>query len=308
MIIDTEQQSASVDDFKKVQEKSIVSFSGIIEDGLKNCRSVTSEGKVYLAEKASEAGNKSLCFDVTVDLEKDGGGENGKYPVGWPRFDIKIDAGQSDLSAYDYFTMNVMIESDRDEISDDNTPAYLIFKSSNKVLKDMNVLGIVEQRQWISIIVPVAEIMKGHSQEECKKFSTVTFGIREREYKNNTSIKFHIGKAGLIKFKRPEIISVKSLETVVLTCESYILSIDIAAREEAKKQNMKLFAEILDADNKKIRSCDFAIGENPRYEIDIRGIAPGPYKLNLVVSDSSGNKVSNVYKKDISVLKSIETP
>jgi len=77
---------------------------------------VTGEGKLSVKPAAGKDGKPGLRWQVTVDHKTDGGGEAGKYPIGWPRTYRPFHDPALDMASYDYLMFVMRFDSDRDAI------------------------------------------------------------------------------------------------------------------------------------------------------------------------------------------------
>ncbi|MBI4979842.1 MAG: hypothetical protein HZC28_20350 [Spirochaetes bacterium] len=166
----------------------------------------TKEGVLETVTDTMHGGSSALRWTVTIDHQNDGG-EGGKYHVGWPRMRVPLET-PVDLAAYDYVSLWLMIDSDRDEVADDTTPFTMdIYTSAGKFAR--RIVNEAEQRRWMHILVPSVELASiAGGAANLTGLKALQFWIGESAYKHGTKLKFYLDDIALVRFRNPVIESV----------------------------------------------------------------------------------------------------
>ena len=306
VIVDTKKQVVSETPesiMKKQRASGNLELMDLGDEEFASWKSVSSEGKIQVTEKFKHTGNKSLLFDVTVDHKTDGGGENGKYPVGWPRILMSFPANGIDLTKYDYIALWVMVDSERDEVADDFSPFYIsIISAKRRGLYGKDIINEVEQRVWTPVILPIKEMISSPEDEEFWRCVTgIQFGISESKYKDGTKIRFYLDNISLIKFKHPVISSIDMPSALLLPVKEQPLNCAIMGASNASDKYI-LEAAISDAKGKVVsRSESKNISGNTFMLLDTSKLSQGDYKVRMTIKDASG-KIYSSSEKNIKAL------
>ena len=291
--------------FRKQQAEGNIEIVDLGKDDFKSWKSVTTEGKVKIPENVKHFGNKCLLYDVTMDYQKDGGGENSVYLVGWPR--IRMDfAGGLDMSKYDYVSFWVMVESERPETKNEWSPFYidiLSYDKSKSQLYNKNVIDLVPERVWIPITLSIKDMVKesGNQDAPWKCIKGIQFGISEAKYPDKTNIRFYLEGINLIKLKNPAISAVDIPSAILLKRDETPFTVSIMGC----KEHCSLSAALLGSKGETV-STVFAssIEKDTKMAIDTSKLTAGVYTLHLEIKDASG-KTCSKYDKTV---KAIDGP
>jgi hypothetical protein len=272
-------------------------------DNFKAWTSCTQEGKTAIIDKD---GVKSLQYNILVDHQLDGGGEEGKYPVGWPRVRGEFSAKPADFTQYDYLHMKVWIDSSRDEVADDHTPAYLTFSSAFKgelsaYTSSLDVLGAVSQRTWLTVSVPIADLV-GENAKPWTKIDGMQFGIREREYMHKDRLTFIIKDICLVRNKQPAIEEILFPETILLPRQKYSFQTKILGIRKSSQAQYSVSTKLSALGGKLYNNTTTSLEMADMITLDTSSLKPGKYMLQVMIMDMNGEVVSIVTKNILAEL------
>lgn len=190
---------------EEARRKGLVEEADLGDEDFSRWQNVTTEGKLETSSGLAHRGERAMKWTVKMDHATDGeagSSGSGKYPKGWPRILMKLPEAV-DLSTYDYLSLWVKIDSDRDEVADDTSPFFLdIITASGKYQR--RLLSEAEQRVWIQIVVPVSElIVLAGDARNVKELRSIQLWIPEGSYPDKSSVNFLIDEFALLRFKQP---------------------------------------------------------------------------------------------------------
>ena len=291
--------------FRKQQDEGNIEIADLGKDDFKAWKSVTTEGKVKIPENVKHFGNKCLLYDVTMDYQKDGGGESGVYLVGWPRIRMDFASGL-DMSKYDYVSFWVMVESERPETKNEWSPFYIDILSYDKnksQLYSKNVIDLVPERVWMPIVLSVKDMVKesGNLDAPWKNIRSIQFGINEAAYPEGTNIRFYLEGINLIKLKNPAISSVDIPSFILLKRDKTAFTASIMGC----KEHCSLSAALLGSKGETASTASASsIEKDTKMTIDTSKLTEGVYTLHLEIKDSAG-KICSKYDK---IVRAINGP
>lgn len=248
-------------------------------------RSVTKEGKTELLKNGGPNGGPALLYSVKIDHKGDGGGEKGKYPLGWPRIALDFKKEALDLTRYDYISMRIKVDSDRDEVADDYT--FLKMNASSWVpggarsIYDVELLGLIEQRKWISVNLPINNMVGNADKKFWRNIRRMQIWLGESKYQHGDNLKFYIADIKLLKLKSPVIKSLKFAEVVTLPTKYLVVSPEIMGLNPSK--DIKIIATIVNSKGKIISSGSIT---DSGKEIIIKAdkLKAGKYQMRVNIS------------------------
>ncbi|OGV36202.1 MAG: hypothetical protein A2020_12420 [Lentisphaerae bacterium GWF2_45_14] len=308
VIVDTGKGAAASGDFLEEQaRKGNTIIKDLGDEDFTSWNNSGTEGALSVTEKFKHSGNKSLLFDVTVDHKKDGGGENGKYPIGWPRFLISFPGKGLDLTEYNYISMWVLVDSERDEVADDFSPFYISITSSvRRNFFGKDIISQVEQREWTHILLPINEqISSKEDLDGWKHVSAIQFGISEGKYADGTNIRFYVDGISLIKLKNPTIFSIDAPSAVLLPAKTLALPCSLMGVDREKAKEYLLDINLLDSKGKSICNVSSGVARSLRAVMDVSALkTPGYYTLQADLKEKKSGKIFSSYKKELDVINS----
>ncbi|MFA6815797.1 MAG: hypothetical protein WCS73_05830 [Lentisphaeria bacterium] len=279
---------------ESMREKMLIKSLG--DEEFSCWKNVTKEGHLSIVDTKAFTGQKCLKYHIIIDHNTDGEGKKGTYPVGWPRIVATFKAGELDLSQYEYLSFHVMIDSDRDEVSDDNTPAFWTFSSYAKGdrLPSQSLLGQVPQRVWLPVMIPLNSII-GTSTEQTawQSIQRMQFGINERDYNNGTGLTFYLDDISLIRFKVPVIENVLVSSSIVLPQKSLFCKLSILGTSFVKRGEYRVIMELLDGSgNSRVRAQE-ELKDCYAVVLDLPSLNSGIYTLRGSILNAAGQMVSH---------------
>jgi Glycoside hydrolase 123, N-terminal domain len=298
--IKTRQNSSAkkVDIVAREIKKGNVIVLDLGDETVEKWRSVAKESTLVLVDAPVYQGKKALKFQIKVDHKVDGGGEAGKYPIGWPRMAYTFPKNSLDLTEYDYLSMWIMVDSDRDEVADDFTSAYFNISSWDKkaprlIFNARNVLGHIEQKEWVPVNIAVSEmLLKGSGTAPFKNIKRMQFGIGESQYNDGTSLTFFLDSIALLKIKRPVFKSLYIQNTVLLPAKNLIITTEVIGRVDSDKQ--KITTQIINSSGKVIIQQSNNLKNNNVILLNAAALTPGTYTLKL--KTSTGATIDQQFK------------
>ncbi len=255
---------------------------------------------VMTSEEATQPGRfQRLHF--LVDHKVDGGGEAGKYPIGWPRTRKDFASGEIILQDYDYLALRVRIDSDRNEVDDDNTPVTINFRlhpgeNSAPPNKDFPINLGGEQLLWLTKVIPVSEMLAGQAAENLS-LAHIQFVISESNYKHGTNLIIDLSEIALLRNKYPVIERVDTPNGIFLPADKLSIPVTLlgrpgpeftlrAALKDSKGTELVGVAESLQPD-----------GRLTTLNLPLGGLQAATYQLQLSVVDQTGKTVSEKTQK-----------
>lgn len=304
VIVDTK-KSAAADPgtgfLEKQKASGNIEITDLGPDNYKDWKSVCAEGKILISDKIKRTTNNTLLYDVTVDHKNDGGGENGKYPVGWPRIRMGFPKDGIDLTQYDYISLWIMVDSERDDVADDFSPFYIsIISDKMRNLYGKDIINAVNQRVWTPVILRIQDMVNASpSQDVWKSINGIQFGISEVNYKDGTNLRFYLDSINLIKFKAPAIFSIDAPSSILLPADELPFSVNIMGTGNIKKGQYTVEASITSiTDGKTLSKCSSQeLDSNAPLLLDTSNLPVGDYKIQVQIKDSTGKVYSTLDKK-----------
>ena len=239
-----------------------------------------------------------LRMDVHIDYETDGGGENGKYPVGWPRIRRDFPAGKIRLANYDYLDFEVRIDSDRDEVADDHTPLIVdLYGSddSDNMIKQGLVVDLGDrQRTWIPMRVSVRDLMnQSHRPEEQWQWLRANqFAIAESRYPDKTHLSFDFRRIELVKVTEPLIASLQCANTILLPDGRLTAQVGVlGATSQTARQNYQLIATLKNKSGRSFASKTLEPAPAANLVLSPENLSAGSYLLEVQIVRKTGETV-----------------
>jgi hypothetical protein len=249
-------------------------------------RSVTGEGKTRLLNNGGPNGASALLYTVKIDHKTDGGGEKGKYPIGWPRIALNFKKKTLDLTRYDYITMQLKVDSDRDEVADDYT--FLKMNASSWVpggersIYETELLGAVEQRKWITANIPINNLIGNSDKKFWRNVKRMQIWLGESQYPHGAELKFYIADIKLLKLKSPVVKSLIFPEVVILPTKYLVVRPEIMGLDPSGK-TYNINASIISPDGNAV-TVGHTSGPAKPIVIDTGMLKAGNYRISLTVS------------------------
>ena len=257
----------------------------------------TKEGAVEITNTDGREGSKELRWQVRIDHKTDGG-EGGQYPIGWPRVARSFPKGELDFTAYDYLSLLVRVDSNRDEVADDSTRIGLSLSSHGqppRLFETRVDLGD-RQRQWIPLHFSLRELIDkaGVGPEPWRNLSRVQLFIAESDYAHDTDLVFQIRDVKLLRFTSPAIQRVDAPEYIMLPRTRLPVSFGILGTRSVRKGSHTITASLTDADGGTHATGRQDLADGHAVVLDTSALTPGRYRLHLTIADPQGETCSRM--------------
>ncbi|MCK5843481.1 MAG: hypothetical protein KAG97_02160, partial [Victivallales bacterium] len=267
----------------------------------KHWRAVNKEA----SKKVTSGNPATLQFKVDVDHKIDGGGEKGKYPIGWPRISRVFKKGALDLTKYDYLSFKVKVDSDRSEVEDDVTPFIINFASYAKGVRyDLKLDFGDKPRVWLSEKLSIADMISksGFPKHDWCDLRIIQLVIAENFYADKTKLVFDFRNLALLKFNRPILKSIICGAVLLNSDKNIVVRVDGYGLGSAEKRGDSLVITVKDSNGKKVHSDTTLFKQDALFVFDASKLNIGTLKLELSIIDSLGKSISSISKK-IEVIK-----
>jgi len=238
-------------------------------------------------------------MDFKVDHVIDGGGENGNYPIGWPRVRRDFAPKEVVLTDYDYLIFNVKFDSDRDDSDNGHTPFGVVISSyeggSDGFKGGVDLDFADKQREWLPQRISIRNLIdkSGRSPDTWKHLKGLQFCIAEKDYKHHTNIKFYLDDIALIKFKHPIIEDIVCLMHLTLPAKYLKIGINgLGFTNSAISKDCLIRLSMTDANGKNFTVQDFSFSQRNKLALNLSGMQPGIYTLTAVITDKAGKELS----------------
>ncbi|MCK5801193.1 MAG: hypothetical protein KAI66_00105 [Lentisphaeria bacterium] len=249
---------------------------------------VTGEGKLSITPEAGKDGKLGLRWQVKVDHKTDGGGEAGKYPIGWPRTHRSFSDPALDMASYDYLMFVMRIDSDRDEVADDVTSVGFTIHS-NKFYEVSRDLG-GRQRVWLPVLFPVRSLIDavGQGDEPWRAIGKVQFFIGESNYAHGTNLTFDVAEVKLLRFKAPMIRAVDVPASLLLPQSRLAVNLTLMGKRPDTRGTFVTKMVLLDEKGRSRVEKTQDLVDGDTLLLDTSGIKPGSYRLRVAVQAVGG--------------------
>ena len=202
-----------------------------------------------------------------------------------------------DLSAYDYLSLLVRVDSNRDEVADDSTRLGLSLSSHGqprRLFETRVDLGD-RQRQWIPLHFSLRELIDkaGVGREPWRSVSRVQLFIAESDYAHGTDLTFQVREVKLLRFTSPVIQRVDVPAYVMLPRTRLPVSFDILGTRSVHKGSHTITASLTSADGRTRTTQQQDLADGLAVVLDTSTLAPGRYRLDLTIVDAHGATCSH---------------
>jgi len=253
----------------------------------------TKEGKIEIAPVAEHQERKELCWRVHIDHEMDGG-EGGKYPIGWPRISRSFREGEVDFSDYDYLSLLIRVDSNRDEVADDSTRLGLSLRShsTHQRLFDTQIDLGDRQRQWIPLRFALRELIDraGAGPAPWRSVSNIQLFLAESDYGHGTDLAFEIRDIELLRFTSPVIQRVDAPAYVMLPRERLAVSFDIAGTRSVRPGSHTVTLSLASDDGRTRMQQQQDLANEHVVILDTSTLVPGRYHMDLAIIAADGTR------------------
>jgi hypothetical protein len=256
----------------------------------------TKEGTAKITDVASRKDMKELHWQVRVDHKTDGG-DGGKYPVGWPRIARSFREGELDFSAYDYLSLRIRVDSNRDEVADDSTRLGLSIRSHGtprRLFETRVDLGD-RQRQWIPLRFSLGELIDraGVGRDPWRSVSNVQLFVAESDYAHGTDITFQVRDVKLLRFISPTIQHVYVPEYIALPRNSLSVSFDIVGTRTVRKGSHTITVSLASTEDRTRTEQQQDLADGRVVILDTSTLVPGRYRMDLTIATADGTRCAH---------------
>lgn len=235
---------------------------------------------------------------VQVDHKIDGGGESGKYPVGWPRTRKTFALGEIIMNNYDYLAFKVRIDSNRNEVEDDNTPITINFRhhpgpEGTVPGKDFRFDLGGEQRLWLTKVIPVRDMLAGIPADNLS-LAHLQFVVSESNYQHGTRLVFDLHEMALFRNKYPVIENVDVAGAIFLPASRLLLPISLLGRPSPE---FTVTATLTNSKGKLLAQVSQALTAEdraPRLNLPLPPLPAAAYQLEVSIRDAKGTILSSL--------------
>jgi len=251
----------------------------------------TKEGTIEITTMAGRKEWKELCWQVRVDHKTDGG-EGGQYPVGWPRIARPFRDGELDFSVYDYLSLLIRVDSNRDEVADDSTRLGLSLRSHGtpqRLFETRVDLGD-HQRQWIPLRFSLGELIDqaGVGRDPWRSVSHVQLFVAESDYAHGTNLTFQVRDIKLLRFTSPTIQRVYTPAYVTLPRNRLAVLFGILGTRTVRKGSHTITVSLASTDDRTRMEQQQDLADGCVVILDTSTLVPGRYRLNLTIAAADG--------------------
>ncbi|MHC4225822.1 MAG: hypothetical protein ACYSW0_00185 [Planctomycetota bacterium] len=256
----------------------------------------TKEGTAKITDVASRKDMKELHWQVRVDHKTDGG-DGGKYPVGWPRIARSFREGELNFSAYDYLSLRIRVDSNRDEVADDSTRLGLSIRSHGtpRCLFETRVDLGDRQRQWIPLRFSLGELIDraGVGRDPWRSVSNVQLFVAESDYAHGTDITFQVRDVKLLRFISPTIQHVYVPEYIALPRNSLSVSFDIVGTRTVRKGSHTITVSLASTEDRTRTEQQQDLADGRVVILDTSTLVPGRYRMDLTIATADGTRCAH---------------
>jgi hypothetical protein len=253
----------------------------------------TKEGAI---EVTAVADRKELCWRVRVDHKTDGG-EGGQYPVGWPRIARSFREGELDFSAYDYLSLLIRVDSNRDEVADDSTRLGLSLRSHStpqRLFETRVDLGD-RQRQWIPLRFSLGELIDqaGVGRDPWCSVSQVQLYVAESDYAHGTDLTFQVRDIKLLRFTSPTIQRVFAPVYITFPRKRLAVSFDILGTRSVRKGSHTITVSLASDDGRTRTEQQQDLADGRVVILDTSTLVPGRCHMDLMIVAADGTRCAH---------------
>jgi hypothetical protein len=259
--------------------------------------------KISTVSDRFTSGKKCMKMDVIIDHRRDSAGsKNGQSLVGWAEVQASFKKDKLDITKYEFFKYNIMVDSDRDEVADDMTEVYWNFISAVKGNRVTSFnLGQVPQRTWIPVMIPIKKLIdNGKGIEPWKSVSELQFGTQESDYADGTKLTFYLDEISLISFKNPVINEIKTTSTIVIPANRVSYQISVLGTAFINKGEYRLETKLINSLGKVITSSSIELMDyNKSHSLNVRISEKDKYTLRVNIINNKTGKIVSTWSKII---------
>ncbi|MBL8892288.1 MAG: hypothetical protein JNL67_20095 [Planctomycetaceae bacterium] len=251
-----------------------------------NWKSETSESTLTTFSENDAAANSTnarLRWSVSMDHQM-ASADDGDYKLGWPRIRRSFARGEIDLTKYDYLELELVFDSNRDEVQDDVTPLGLLFSAHDapRIYEFEHDLG-GSQRQPIRLRFPVRDLIaqSGTDALPWRSLEYLQFFLAEANYADQIRMVLDIQAIRLVRFSRPQVVDVDLPNLVMVPTKNLIFNCVVFGLDPTLTNEGQLVAKIFDSEGRLVTEASSPLAPETRVGLDASGLLPGTYTMEL---------------------------
>ncbi|MCF7838534.1 MAG: hypothetical protein K9N49_07870 [Candidatus Marinimicrobia bacterium] len=265
-----------------------------------------------------------VSLRIRIDYENDDGDDGN--PVGWPRILRAFGRQGMNWQFYDYLSLELWIDSDRDEVADDFSPLFLNVQAPGGKLASVDIVDRIMQRRWTRVLISMRALMEASEQgadlSAWRQVKAIQVGLREKDYPDGAEIEVRFREARLLRFKTPAVSALHAPMTVLLNRETLRISAGVMGVPVAVNcPTCERPIPLTDAESETIAELTLALSltnrenQEPVAELEVplrpaavqenvlplHNAVPGRHMLSASLKDPHGNVLSN-FEREIELL------
>ncbi len=202
-----------------------------------------------------------------------------------------------DFSAYDYLSLLIRVDSNRDEVADDSTRLGLSLRShgtAQRLFETRVDLGD-RQRQWIPLRFSLGELIgqAGVGREPWRSVSGVQLFVAESDYVHGTDLTFQVRDVKLLRFTSPTIQRVYAPAYVTLPRNRLAVSFDILGTRPVRMGSHTIAASLASGDGHTCTQQQQDLADGRVAILDTSTLAPGRYRMDLTIVAADGTRCAH---------------
>ena len=202
-----------------------------------------------------------------------------------------------DFTDYDYLSLLIRVDSNRDEVADDSTRLGLSLRSHGtpqRLFETRVDLGD-RQRQWIPLRFSLRELIDqaGVGREPWRSVSRIQLFVAESDYAHGTDITFQVRDVKLLRFTSPTIQRVYAPAYVALPRHRLAVSFDILGTRPVRKGSHTITVSLTSGDGFTCTEQQQDLADERVVILDTSTLVPGRYRMDLTIIADDGTRCAH---------------
>jgi len=202
-----------------------------------------------------------------------------------------------DFSAYDYLSLLIRVDSNRDEVADDSTRLGLSLRSHGtpQRLFETRVDMGDRQRQWIPLRFSLGELIEkaGVGRDPWRSVSGVQLFVAESDYAHGTDLTFQVRDVKLLRFTSPTIHRVYAPAYVTLPRNRLAVPFGITGTRPVRKGSHTITVSLISGDGRKRTEQQQDLADGRVAILDTSTLVPGRYRIDLTIVAADGTRCAH---------------
>jgi hypothetical protein len=199
-----------------------------------------------------------------------------------------------DFTAYDYLSLLIRVDSNRDEVADDSTRLGLSLRSHAppKRLFETRVDLGDRQRQWIPLRFSLSELIgqAGVGLDPWRSISNVQLFVAESDYAHGTNLTFQVRDIKLLRFTTPTIQRVYAPEYITLPRNRLAVSFSILGTRTVRKGSHTITVSLASGNGRTQTEQQQDLADGRVAILDTSTLVPGRYRMDLIIVATDGTR------------------